>query len=90
MCRWLLMTLDRTDGDELKVTQEAIGKLLGVRRESVTEVLGELQKDHLIERARGRLTVVDRTKLEKRVCECYMAVQSEYERLLPSKRATAI
>lgn len=85
MCRWLLMTLDRTDGNELKVTQEAIGKLLGVRRESVTEILGQFQKDHLIERARGRITVVNRTKLKKRVCECYMAVQSEYERLLPSK-----
>lgn len=86
MCRWLLMTLDRTDGDELAVTQGAIGNLLGVRRESVTQILGHLQKDQLIERARGRITVLDRSKLEKRVCECYSVVQAEYERLLPGKR----
>ncbi len=85
MCRWLLMALDRSEGNELLVTQEAIGKLLGVRRESVTQVLGELKKDHLIERARGRITVLDRAKLEKRVCECYAVVQDEYERLLPGK-----
>ncbi len=87
MCRWLLMTLDRSDSKELKVTQQAIGNLLGVRRESVTQVLGQLQKDHLIERARGRIIVLNRTKLEKRVCECYSVVQNEYERLLPSKRS---
>jgi CRP-like cAMP-binding protein len=86
MCRWLLMALDRTEGNELLITQEAIGKLLGVRRESVTQVLGELKKDQLIERARGRITVTDRKKLEKRVCECYAVVQAEYERLLPNKR----
>lgn len=87
MCRWLLMTLDRTSGNELVVTQEAIGRLLGVRRESVTQVLGQFQKDQLIERARGRITIPDRAKLEKRVCECYAVVQEEYERLLPGKRA---
>jgi CRP-like cAMP-binding protein len=86
MCRWLLMAIDRSEGNELLVTQEAIGKLLGVRRESVTQVLGELKKSHLIERARGRITVIDRKKLEKRVCECYAVVQAEYERLLPNKR----
>jgi DNA-binding MarR family transcriptional regulator len=49
------------------VTQEMTGKLLGVRRERVTQVVGQFEKDHLIERARGRITVPDRTKLEKRV-----------------------
>lgn len=88
MCRWLLMTLDRSDGNELTVTQDTIGNLLGVRRESVTLILGQFQKDHLIERARGRITVLNRTKLEKRVCECYSVVQDEYERLLPSKRGS--
>lgn len=85
MCRWLLMTRDRSTSDELTITQEAIGRLLGVRRESVTQVLGLLQKDHLIERTRGRITLLDRNKLEKRVCECYAVVQDEYERLLPGK-----
>lgn len=87
MCRWLLMTLDRTVSDELVITQEAIGNLLGVRRESVTQILGQFEKDHLIERARGRITVLSRAKLEKRVCECYKVVQGEYERLLPCKAA---
>lgn len=85
ICRWLLMTLDRIDGDQLKVTQEMIGNLLGVRRESVTQVLGQLEKDRLIARGRGRITVLDRAKLEKRVCECYAVVHDEYERLLPGK-----
>lgn len=85
MCRWLLMTLDRSEGDELQVTQEAIARLLGVRRESVTQVLGQFEKDHLIERGRGRIKVLSRAKLEKRVCECYAAVRDEYQRLLLGK-----
>jgi CRP-like cAMP-binding protein len=89
VCRWMLMTLDRTDGNELTVTQETIANLLGVRRVSVTKVLGQFQEEHLIERARGRIAVLDRTKLEKRVCECYAVVQDEYERLLPSKRGSS-
>ena len=88
MCRWLLMTLDRSGSNILTVTQETIGKLLGVRRESVTQILGLFQKDQLIERARGRITVLDRSKLEKRVCECYAVVQDEYERLLSGKRGS--
>jgi CRP-like cAMP-binding protein len=88
MCRWLLMTLDRSDGNELAVTQEAIGNLLGVRRESVTLILGQFQKDNLLELGRARITVLDRKKLEKRVCECYSVVQDEYERLLPGKRGS--
>ena len=82
------MTLDRSGSNILTVTQETIGKLLGVRRESVTQILGLFQKDQLIERARGRITVLDRGKLEKRVCECYAVVQDEYERLLSGKRGS--
>jgi Mn-dependent DtxR family transcriptional regulator len=88
MCRWLLMTLDRSVSNELTVTQGMIGKLLGVRRESVTQILGQLEKDHVIKRARGRITVLDRRILEKRVCECYAVVHDEYERLLPGKRGS--
>lgn len=86
MCRWLLMSVDRSHTDELLITQEAIGKLLGVRRESITQIVGQLQNDGLIELARGRITVRNRAKLEKRVCECYSVVKDEYERLLPGKR----
>lgn len=83
MCRWLLMSVDRLRIPELLVTQDAVGRLLGVRRESVTQTVGQLQKDGLIERGRGRITIIDRVKLEKRACECYGAVRDEYERLLP-------
>lgn len=86
MCRWLLMSMDRLHGNELVITQQMIGRLLGVRRESVTQTVGQLQKDGLIERGRGRITVVDRPKLEKRACECYAAVKDEYKRLLPPVR----
>lgn len=86
MCRWLLMSMDRLHDNELVITQQMIGKLLGVRRESVTQTVGQLQKDGLIVRTRGCITVVDRPKLEQRVCECYAVVKDEYERLLPSSR----
>ena len=87
MCRWLLMSIDRMHDSGLTITQGMIGKLLGVRRESVTQTVGLLQNEGLIERARGRLTVLDREKLEKRACECYSAVKLEYERLLPPDRS---
>ncbi len=85
MCRWLLMSLDRLDSHTLLITQEALSNLLGVRRESVTRTMIQLLNDGLLTRSRGRITVIDRPKLELRVCECYGVVKSEYERLLPSK-----
>ena len=81
------MSLDRLHDNELVITQEAIGQLLGVRRESVTQIVGQLEKDELVLRARGRITVVNRPKLEERVCECYSVVNDEYERLLPCKQS---
>ncbi len=83
LCRWLLMSLDRLHDNKMLITHELIARLLGFRRESVTEVAGKLQKDGMITYTRGRITVLDRPKLEKRVCECYAAVKNEYERLLP-------
>lgn len=83
LCRWLLMSLDRLHENKVLITQELIAKLLGVRRESVTDVAGKLQKDGIITYGRGRITVLNRPKLEKRVCECYAAVTEEYRRLLP-------
>ncbi|MDP3515874.1 MAG: Crp/Fnr family transcriptional regulator [Pseudohongiella sp.] len=84
MCRWLLTSIDRLESNIIIITQEMISSLLGVRRESITQVAGDLQKAGLIERARGRITVIDRATLEKRVCECYSVVKEEYRRLLPS------
>jgi CRP-like cAMP-binding protein len=83
LCRWLLLSLDRLPGNELVMTQELIANMLGVRREGVTGAAGNLQKDGIIRYNRGHITVVDRPKLEKRVCECYAVVKKEFDRLLP-------
>jgi CRP-like cAMP-binding protein len=85
LCRWLLLSLDRLSGDELKMTQELIANMLGVRREGVTEAAGKLQAEGLIHYSRGRIKVLNRAELEKRVCECYAVVRKEYDRLLPYK-----
>jgi CRP-like cAMP-binding protein len=85
LCRWLLLTLDRLSGNKLVMTQELIANMLGVRREGVTEAAGKLQADGLIEYSRGKITVVDRERLEARVCECYAVVKREYDRLLPAQ-----
>ena len=82
-CRWLLMSVDRLHTDELHITQEMISNLLGTRRESITEAVRQLQIDGVIATSRGHITVVDRPKLEQRVCECYEVVKLEYVRLLP-------
>jgi CRP-like cAMP-binding protein len=84
LCRWLLLSLDRLDGNELVMTQELIANMLGVRREGVTESALQLQKEALIRYARGHITVLDRIGLEKRTCECYAVVKREYDRLLPA------
>jgi len=82
LARWLLLSLDRLPSSELTMTQELIANMLGVRREGVTEAAGHLQAAGLIHYSRGRITVVDRPKLEARVCECYAVVKREYDRLL--------
>ena len=87
LCRWLLLSLDRLDGDELVMTQELIANLLGVRREGVTEAALKLQKAGLISYGRGRITALDRPGLEARSCECYAVVKKEYDRLLPPRLA---
>ena len=83
LCRWLLLSIDRLQGDELVMTQELIANMLGVRREGVTEAAGKLQEAGLIRYSRGHIKVLDRPRLEKRVCECYAVVKKEYDRLLP-------
>jgi CRP-like cAMP-binding protein len=82
LCRWLLLSLDRLESNELKMTQELIASMLGVRREGVTAAAGHLQKLGAISYARGRIRVLDRAKLESLSCECYAAVKAETDRLL--------
>ena len=85
LCRWLLLSLDRLQGNHLVMTQELIANMLGVRREGVTESALKLQSAGLIRYARGQITVLDRGGLEKRSCECYAVVKREYDRLLAPK-----
>lgn len=87
LCRWLLLSLDRLASNELVMTQELIANMLGVRREGVTEAAGHLHRAGLIQYQRGHITVLDRARLEQRVCECYAVVKKEYDRLLPSLSA---
>ena len=88
LCRWLLLSMDRLDGNELVMTQELIANMLGVRREGVTEGALKLQRAGLIQYARGHITVLNRLGLEARTCECYGVVKKEYDRLLPARMAT--
>ena len=83
LCRWLLLSLDRLTSNKLEMTQELIANMLGVRREGVTEAAGKLQDAGIIKYVRGRITVLDRSQLEARVCECYAVVKTEMDRLLP-------
>jgi len=85
-CRWLLMTRDRVESDELRLTHEFLAFMLGVRRASVTEVLGPLHTAGLIKSHRGAITLLDRAGLEARSCECYRVVKNDYDRLLSRPR----
>ncbi|MBI4259081.1 MAG: winged helix-turn-helix domain-containing protein [Actinobacteria bacterium] len=79
--RWLLQAHDRLRTDEIRLTQEFLAQMLGVRRASVTEVAGRLQDRGLISYRRGRVRIVDREGLEAASCECYGVIRDEYRRL---------
>lgn len=82
VCRWLLGTLDRIPSGELEMTQELVASLLGVRREGVTEAIGNLRQAGYIRYRRGHISVLLREGLEARTCECYGVVKKEFNRLL--------
>ena len=81
-CRWLLMTRDRMPSGDFLLTQEFLGMMLGVRRTSVTEVMGYLQKAGLLRYSRGHVTILDHEALRQRACECYEVSKREFDRLL--------
>lgn len=81
LCRWLLLSMDRLQGNKLNMTQELIANMLGVRREGVTEAAGKLQKLRIIDYHRGHITILDRPGLESLCCECYAVVRRETDRL---------
>lgn len=82
LCRWILLSHDRLQSNELRMTQELISNMLGVRREGVTNAARRLQAAGTIKYSRGRITILDRQGLEATVCECYQVVKDEYDRLL--------
>lgn len=88
-CRWLLSSIDRLPSDELCLTQESIAGMLGVRRETITKEVGELQSAGLVQNGRGRIVVIDRPGLEARACECYRGMKSELGRLTGSAGAVS-
>jgi CRP-like cAMP-binding protein len=88
LCRLLLLSLDRLSSNQLKMTQELLANMLGVRREGVTEAAGRLQKQGIIRYQRGQITVLNRAKLEQSSCECYAVVKRETDRLLLPPRPT--
>jgi CRP-like cAMP-binding protein len=81
--RWLLMCLDRADGDRFLLTQEFLADMLGVSRASVNQVAQALQSRGLITYSRGGITVLDRKGLERTSCECYRRVRRLYDEILP-------
>jgi CRP-like cAMP-binding protein len=83
LCRWLLLTLDRGTSRELIMTHGLVASMLGVRREGITEAAGSLQRAGIIRYRRGHISVLERSGLETRACECYQVVKKEYARLLP-------
>ena len=81
LCRWLLLTIDRVSSRELVMTQELVAGMLGVRREGITEAAGNLQRAGFIRYRRGHISVLERSGLEARTCECYAVVSKELNRL---------
>jgi CRP-like cAMP-binding protein len=83
-CRWLLMTHDRVQSQRFLLTQEFLGMMLGVRRSSVTNVASRLKHEKLIDYNRGQVTILNRSGIEARACECYAVSKEEFDRLLGS------
>ena len=81
-CRWLLMTRDRMPSGDFLLTHEFLGMMLGVRRTTVTDVMGSLQKAGLIRYRRGHVTILDHEALQQRTCECYDISRLEFDRML--------
>lgn len=84
-CRWLLQSRRAVDDESIPLTQEFMAQMLGVRRSSVSEVAGRLQKNGSIRYVRGRIQILDKHKLEKCACECYETINSRTEIIWPPR-----
>lgn len=97
LCRWILSCLDRLPSDELDMTHELTARIMGVRRESISEAAGKLRSAGLIDYRRGHIAVPDPAALEAQACECHGVVKREYARLFhptrgpwPAERACSL
>jgi CRP-like cAMP-binding protein len=82
LCRWLLMSQDRTDSAIVRLTQQYLATMLGVQRTTVTHALRQLSGQGLVRRRRGAVEILDRQRMEALVCECYEAVQDNLQRVI--------
>ena len=82
LARWLLMCRDRTDSDELPMTQEFLSYMLGVRRAGVSVVANALQSTGFIRQSRGSLTILDRAGLEQEACSCYRMIEDSRKQII--------
>jgi CRP-like cAMP-binding protein len=82
LSRWLLTSADRTESEELNLTQEFLAQMLGVQRSTVTVAASTLQRAGFISYTRGRIQILDRHNLAKAACECYNVVCESYQRML--------
>jgi CRP-like cAMP-binding protein len=83
LARWLLTARDRAASDQMPLSHEFLGMMLGVRRAGVTVAVGTLKAAGLIRNSNGQVTILDRHGLEGASCECYHTVKNEYQRLVP-------
>ena len=83
LARWLLMMRDRSDDDELPITQNLLAEMLGVQRPTITNAVRELERAGWIERGRRQVTILDRQGLEDASCECYQLVRARLAFHLP-------
>jgi CRP-like cAMP-binding protein len=82
LAKWLLMSRDRVQSNELELTQEFLAQMLGSRRSGVTIAAGDLRDAGLIDYTRGCITILDEQGLQERACECYSAIQARFDQLL--------
>lgn len=84
LCRWLLLASDRLDDTVMPLTHERLSTILGVRRAGVTAALATLEQAGAVRKTRGAVEIANRVLLERKTCECYRIITSEYKRLTGS------
>jgi len=90
LARWLLMTHDRAESDELQMTHEFLGLMLCVYRPSITVVANTLQRAGMIRSSRGRITIVDRVALENTACDCYASVTRRFAETMGREKQSTV